>query len=231
MGKIVDKIKGMFINQIKENTEEPVQKEDFKVLLNDIDRCALYIKDREKPFIFIKDKNFPFMLNNPDLEFIEMNKNNFEYYEEFHTFELMSEKILKLERQEKIDVKTENDYLIDYLEHSKNDYSKIIDKMKTFEIDKDQYDNLIDEIKSQIREKVENLYKNYENNNQNLEGDRTYNEIIDNLIDMESFTRKYPHEYYEEIRNSNESITHCGYPDYMPQSGAERNIYTFISNT
>lgn len=156
---ILDRIKGIFIKQIEDKPKEEKQ-EAYEVILNDIDRCALYFKNRDMPFVFIKDKNFPFMLNNPDLEFIEMNKDNFEYYGEFYRFELMTEKILNLERQEEREKKTENDYLTDYLEHSSNEFSKIIEKMKTFEIDKKQYDDLLNNIKKQVNKTVNDLYNN-----------------------------------------------------------------------
>lgn len=221
---ILNRIKATFVKQEDYELEE---QEKFEIILNDIDRCALYFKDREKPFVFIKDKNFPFMLNNPDLEFIEMNKDNFEYYGEFYRFELMTEKILNLERQEEREKKTENDYLTDYLEHSNNDYLKIIVKMKMFEIDKKQYNGLLNDIKEQVSETVNNLYNNYENSNINLKTNRSYKEIMNNLMDIKSFTEKYPYKYYREIRYAEGSISHCGYPDYMWQSGAERNIYTF----
>ncbi len=217
---IIDRIKSIFIKNVDNELKEE-KKENFEILLNDIDKCALYLRNREKPFVLIKDKNFPFMLNNPDLEFIEMNKDNFEYYGEFYRSELMNEKILQLERKEELDKKTENDYLIDYLQHSKSDYSKIIEKMKTFEIDKIQYDNLINAIKLEIKKSVNNLYDNYKNANPTLETNRTYKEIMESLIDFDSFTNKFPYKYYDEFRYNDESISHCGYPDYMWQSGAE----------
>lgn len=227
---ILDRIKGIFIKQVDNKSEEE-RKEEYEVILNDMDRGALYLKNRDKPFVYIKDKNFPFMLNNPDLEFIEMNKDNFEYYGEFYRMELMTEKILNLERQEEIEKKTENDYLTDYLEHSNNEFSKIIEKMKAFEIDKKQYDGLLNNIQKQVKEIVNNLYNTYENSNINLETNRSYKEIMNNLMDMKSFTEKYPYKYYEKIRYAEGSISHCGYPDYMWQSGAERNIYTFSKNS
>ena len=217
---IIDRIKSIFIKNVDNELKEE-KKENFEILLNDIDKCALYLRNRENPFVLIKDKNFPFMLNNPDLEFIEMNKDNFEYYGEFYRSELMNEKILQLERKEELDKKTENDYLIDYLQHSKSDYSKIIEKMKTFEIDKIQYDNLINAIKLEIKKSVNNLYDNYKNANPTLETNRTYKEIMESLIDFDSFTNKFPYKYYDEFRYNDESISHCGYPDYMWQSGAE----------
>lgn len=226
---IVDRIKSIFVKQVDDEKEK--KQEEFDILLNDIDKCALYLKNREKPFVLIKDKNFPFMLNNPDLEFIEMNKQNFEYYGEFYRLELMNEKILELERQEELEKKTEDDYLIDFLQHSENDFSKVLEKMKLFEIDKIQYDNLICLIKSQVKTSVKYLYDNYKNANQTLKSDRAYKEIIDNLIDFESFTKKFPYKYYKEFRYNEKSISHCGYPDYMWQSGAERNIHTLGPNT
>ena len=220
--KILDNLKLIFNKNEQKNNQIIEEKtENFEILLNDIDKCALYLRNREKPFVLIKDKNFPFMLNNPDLEFIEMNKDNFEYYGEFYRSELMNEKILQLERKEELDKKTENDYLIDYLQHSKSDYSKIIEKMKTFEIDKIQYDNLINAIKIEIKKSVNNLYDNYKNANPTLETNRTYKEIMESLIDFDSFTNKFPYKYYDEFRYNDESISHCGYPDYMWQSGAE----------
>lgn len=50
---------------------------------------------------------------------------------------------------------------------------------------------------------------------------------MNDLMNIESFTEKYPYKSYKEIRYKEGSISHCGYPDYMWQSGAERNIYTF----
>ena len=95
---IIDRIKSIFIKNVDNELEEE-KEEEFDILLNDIDKCALYFKNREKPFVLIKDDNFPFMLNNPDLVFIEMNKQNFDYYGEFFRLELMNEKILQLEKQ------------------------------------------------------------------------------------------------------------------------------------
>lgn len=236
---LLDKLKSIFNDKKEEqkkyeeiinnifNKEKPSEKnfqEEFDIVLNDIDKCALYFKNREKPFVLIKDKNFPFLLNNPDLEFIEMNKQNFEYYGEFDRLEILNEKILNIEKQEELDRKTENDYLIDYLEHSKSDYSKVIKKMETFEIDKVQYDKLIDSIKLQIKQSVKDMYKNHTNANPMLQTDRSYKDIMDKLMDFKSFTNKFPYKYYSEFRDDEVSISHCGYPDYMWQSGAEGNF-------
>ncbi len=223
--KLIDKLKNMFnLNKQESIDNQERKQEEFDILLNDIDKCALFFKNREKPFVLIKDKNFPFMLNKPDLDFIEMNKYNFEYYGDFFRLELMNEKILQLERKEELDKKTENDYLIEYLEHSKSAYSKIIEKMKTFEIDQIQYDDLINSIKLQIKKSVNNLCDNYKNANPTLETNRTYKEIIDSLMSFKSFTDKFPYKYYEKFRLEEDSISHCGYPDYMWQSGTEGNF-------
>jgi len=100
------KIRNIFKNKkAKENISiqnEEEKREEYEIILNGIDSCALRFKNRDMPFVFIKDENFPFMLNNPDLEFIEMNKDNFEYYGEFKSFELMTRKMYFLEKQEEI---------------------------------------------------------------------------------------------------------------------------------
>lgn len=99
--------------------------------------------------------------------------------------------------------------------------------MKEFVIDKKQHDELMNYIKEQIRNTISEFYNNFEKKNVNLESDRSYEEIMNDLMNIESFTEKYPYKYYKEIRYKEGSISHCGYPDYMWQSGAERNIYTF----
>lgn len=90
--RLKDRITGIFKrNKIINEVEENKRKEDFEVVINDIDTFALYIKNREMPYILIRDVNFPFMLNNPDIEWIEMNKNNFEFYGEFRNMAFMFE--------------------------------------------------------------------------------------------------------------------------------------------
>ena len=218
----------------KENTmtnEEEKTQEEFEVVINDIDTFALYLKNREKPYVLIRDNNFPFMLNNTDLEWIEMNRNNFDFYGEFFDLSMMVEKLQKLYNEEEIAKKKEDDYLIDYLEHSNSEYSKIVDKMENFEIDKKQYDDLLKNIKNQIKNSIEMLYNNYEKYNKNLETNRTYNEIMDNLMSFKEFTEIYPYKIYEKIRHTEGSISHCGYPDYMWQSGAERRLYKYSTNS
>ena len=214
---IRDRIKIWFLKQNIKNKEKMI-KENFEVVINDIDTFSLYLKDREKKYILIKDKNFPFMLNNPDIEWIEMNKNNFDYYGEFYNFETMFEKIQNLEDKERMEQKQDNDYLKKYLEYSVKDYSALIEKMKRFEIDGEQYQSCIDRIKEKIEDEVKNILNHYTNINIELNSTRTYDEIINNLIDEEVFVQKYP--FYKSI-DYEDSISHCGYPDYMWQSGAE----------
>lgn len=160
-----------------------------------------------------------------------MNKNNFDFYGEFFDISMMVEKLQKLYNEEEIAKKKEDDYLIDYLEHSNSGYSKIVDKMENFEIDKKQYDDLLKNIKNQIKNSIEMLYNNYEKYNKNLETNRTYNEIMDNLMSFKEFTEIYPYKIYEKIRHTEWSISHCGYPDYMWQSGAERRLYKYSTNS
>ena len=62
--RLKDRITGIFKrNKIVNKVEENKRKEDFEVVINDIDTFALYIKNREMPYILIRDTNFPFMLN------------------------------------------------------------------------------------------------------------------------------------------------------------------------
>ena len=53
---IIDRIKSIFIKNVDNELEEE-KEEEFDILLNDIDKCALYFKNREKPFVLIKDDN------------------------------------------------------------------------------------------------------------------------------------------------------------------------------
>ena len=105
------------------------------------------------------------------------------------------------------------------------------DEGKSYESESESIINqrnlLMNYIKEQIRNTISEFYNNFEKKNVNLESDRSYEEIMNDLMNIESFTEKYPYKYYKEIRYKEGSISHCGYPDYMWQSGAERNIYTF----
>lgn len=93
--------------------------------------------------------------------------------------------------------------------------------MKSFEIDNTQYDKLIDTIKYQIKQSVKSLYENHTNSNPILETNRSYKEIKNHLIGFNKFTDKFSYKYYNQFRNNDESISHCGYPDYMWQAGVE----------
>ena len=57
--------------------------------------------------------------------------------------------------------------------------------------------------------------------------DKWYYEMVEILCEK----GKYPYKYYREIRYAEGIVSHCGYPDYMWQSGAERNIYTFSKDS
>lgn len=209
---------------LKEEKKE--DKEEFEILINDSDKCALYFKKYDK-YVLLKDKNLTQIFNSLDFEFIETNKHNFEYYKEFFNLKSLTQGILKLERKENVDKKTEDSYLIDYLDHSNTDYYKIVEKMKSFEIDKIRHNQLIEAIKGSIKEKIEILYNYYENYNQNLETNRSYEEIMNELISCTDFFNKYPYKYLMEMKRNEPSISHCGYPDYMWQAGVERNIHIF----
>lgn len=228
---IIENLKNIFKVKPKDVSEQTKSEENYEIVMNEIDRCALYFKDREKKFVFIKDRNFPFMLNDSDIEFIDMNRDNFEYYAEFKTMDSMVNEILKQERREIIEPKNDESYLLDHLEYcNSNIYFKIIEKMKSFEIDKKQYNNLINSLKEDIKNKLEEFYDSYENSNPKLESNRTYTQIMDELKSAEEFFSKYPYKYYEDIRLGEGSISHYGYPDYMWQADAERNIYTFSTD-
>ena len=51
------------------------------------------------------------------------------------------------------------------------------------------------------------------------------------LISITEFFERYNYKFYREIQYKEGCISHCGYPDYMWQSGAERNIYKISSNS
>lgn len=214
----------------KNNRIDKVQ-EKYEIIINDIDTFALCLKNREEPYLLIRDKNFPFMLKNTDIEWIDMNKKNFDYYEEFSNISTMIKKLQQLYNEEETAKKKEEDYLIDYLKHSDSGYSKIVDKMESIKIDKNQYDNFLKDIKSQIKSSIETLYNNYEKYNNNIETNRTYKKIMDNLMSFNDFSEKYSYKDYKKIRHTEGSISHCGYPDYMWQSGAERRLYKYSSNS
>lgn len=161
-----------------------------------------------------------------------MNKDQFDYYESFFTFSSMMSKIIELEKIQENQSKTENDYLIEYMEKS-NDigYKKIIEQMKVFKIQKKQYNAIIDNVKEEIKDKISELYEKYKDTNINLDTNRNYDEIKAELISITEFFERYNYKFYREIQYKEGCISHCGYPDYMWQSGAERNIYKISSNS
>ena len=99
--------------------------------------------------------------------------------------------------------------------------------MKVFKMQKKQYNEIIDDVKEEIKDKISKLYEKYKETNINLDTNRNYDEIKNDLI----IAKKYNYKFYREIEYKEGCISHCGYPDYMWQSGAERNIYKISSNS
>lgn len=221
----MNRIKKIFFKQKEKKTEKQnnaitvkEEKEIFEKILSTKYKTALYCKNKKKPFIFIKDKNFPYLIHDFGFEFVEMNKNKFEYYEEFENFSDMYEYIQKLDEKERQKNKTEDDYLKDYLENCTKDYDKIIKRMKWFKIDSEQYTSLIEKIKIQIRNELKSTLNNSIDMNKDLTTTRTYEELLDNLQEIEEFAKKFP--LYNRAK-FDDKISHCGYPDYMWQAGVE----------
>lgn len=219
--EMVESLTDEDLNEIFNNNKENTEK--YEVLVNDIDTFILYVEGRVAPYILIKDSNFPFMMNNSDLEWINDNKDNFKYYGEFRDLGFVLEKLEKLRDKEILEGKTENDYLKDYLEHCTENYKKIISKMEELQIDKAQYDEFLNKIKVDIKNQMQYLLENYINSNKTLNTNRSYDEITDTLVEEQEFKNKYP--FYNKIMRQVGQISHCGYPDYMWQSGAERRLY------
>ena len=71
----------------------------------------------------------------------------------------------------------------------------------------------------------EEIYSHFEQRKLN------YDEIKNDLIIATEFFKKYNYRFYREIEYKEGCISHCGYPDYMWQSGVERNIYKISSNS
>ena len=103
--------------------------------------------------------------------------------------------------------------------------------MKVFKIQKKQYNAIIDNVKEEIKDKISELYEKYKDTNINLDTNRNYDEIKAELISITEFFERYNYKFYREIQYKEGCISHCGYPDYMWQSGAERNIYKISSNS
>ena len=203
--------------------------EKFEIIFRNRDIYAIQCIERKCPFIVIKNDFFPTGI---DLDFIDMNKDQFDYYESFFTFSSMMNKIIELEKIQENQSKTENDYLIEYMEKS-NDigYKKIIEQMKVFKMQEKQYNEIIDNVKEEIKDKISELYEKYKDTNINLDTNRNYDEIKAELISITEFFERYNYKFYREIQYKEGCISHCGYPDYMWQSGAERNIYKISSNS
>lgn len=230
---ILDKVKTKFIKNkeidFEESTGQSKPPEEFEIIFRKRDIYAIHCIERKYPFIFIKND---FFQTGIDLDFIDMNKEQFDYYESFFTFSSMMNKIIELEKTQENQSKTENDYLIEYMEKS-NDigYKKIIEQMKVFKMQKKQYNEIIDDVKEEIKDKISELYEKYKETNINLDTNRNYDEIKNDLIIDTEFFKKYNYKFYREIEYKKGCISHCGYPDYMWQSGAERNIYKISSNS
>lgn len=233
---ILNNIKTKFIKQREENIEESTKKiekiekiEKCKIIFSNQNIYAIQCMDRKDSFIIIKNDYLP---DEIDLDFIDMNKEQFDYYDRFFSFSTMMSKIIELEKIQENQNKTENDYLIEYMEKS-NDigYKKIIEQMKVFKMQKKQYNEIIDDVKEEIKDKISELYEKYKETNINLDTNRNYDEIKNDLIIATEFFKKYNYRFYREIEYKEGCISHCGYPDYMWQSGVERNIYKISFNS
>lgn len=197
---MLNKIKTKFIKNkeidFEENTGQSEPPEKFEIIFRNKDIYAIHCIERKCPFIVIKNDFFPTGI---DLDFIDMNKDQFDYYESFFTFSSMM--------------------------------NKIIEQMKVFKMQKKQYNEIIDDVKEEIKDKISELYEKYKETNINLDTNRNYDEIKNDLIIATEFFKKYNYKFYREIEYKEGCISHCGYPDYMWQSGAERNIYKISSNS
>ena len=151
---IVDKVRAKLIKKkeigFEENTGQSEPPEKFEIIFRNKDIYAIHCIERKCPFIVIKNDFFPTGI---DLDFIDMNKDQFDYYESFFTFSSMMNKIIELEKIQENQSKTENDYLIEYMEKS-NDigYKKIIEQMKVFKMQEKQYNEIIDNVKEEIKD-------------------------------------------------------------------------------
>jgi len=202
-----------------ENEEEKVDNEKkYEVVIDDNKICAYYLTD-EKKYILVQDKGFPYKLSEQSLEWIEMNKDVFDFYEEFHYLGLMITRLRELQEADILAKKTADDYLYEYLKHNGENFNKIIEKFKNFELDNIQYTNLLEKIKSNAREELKLFIENNFNEKKELNSNRSYEEIKESLISQENFAVKYPLMY--EFMNKKEYTYHCGYPDYMWESGVD----------
>lgn len=209
--KIIDKMKSVFLKNKVENDDEKFESE---TIIDEKDMYAYYLKNSKK-YVLVKESKFPDWLSEQGIEWIEMNKEKFDYYREFQDFSVMFETIQELHEQEVLSNKTEEEYLKDYLEYGSKDYSKIIEKMKLFEIDKEQYEKLIEKIKDVIKTEIDSTLEKY--TNKELETTRTYDEIMNSLIDEDKFEEKYPYIYDIEYEDK---FYRCVDVAYIDRTGA-----------
>ena len=223
--KLTDRIKEMFSrNKTKENKiydeglDELEEKEqDIENIMEEEYMYAYYIKDSKK-YVLVKDTQFPYSLSEQGIEWIEMNKDNFDYYGEFDDFSILFNEVKELKEKEILENKTEDDYLKDYLEHCTKEYYKIIENMKCFKIDSEQFNNLIEKIKTEIRLELTNTLNNFVDMNKDLTTTRSYEELLNNLQEPEEFEKRFP--LYKKAK-FDDRVSHCGYPDYMWQADVE----------
>lgn len=223
--KLTDRIKEMFSrNKTKKNKiydeglDELEEKEqDIENIMEEEYMYAYYIKDSKK-YVLVKDTQFPYSLSEQGIEWIEMNKDNFDYYGEFDDFSIFFNEVKELKEKEILENKTADDYLKDYLEHCTKDYDKIIENMKCFKIDSEQFNNLIEKIKTEIRLEISNTLNNFADMNKDLTTTRSYEELLNNLQEPEEFEKKFP--LYKKAK-FDDRVSHCGYPDYMWQADVE----------
>lgn len=223
--KLTDRIKEMFTRN--KRTEEQLydeileelenKEQESETIIDEENMYAYYLKE-DKKYILVKDTQFPYRLSEQGTKWIEMNKHNFDYYGEFYNFSVLFKKVQELKEKEIVKNKTEDDYLKDYLEHCCKDYDKIIRRMKWFKIDSEQYNNLIEKIKIEIKWELKNTLDNFIDMNKDLTTTRSYEELMGNLQKPEEFEKKFP--LYRKTK-FDDKISHCGYPNYMWQAGVE----------
>ncbi len=66
-------------------------------------------------------------------------------------------------------------------------YKKIIEQMKVFKMQEKQYNEIIDNVKEEIKDKISELYEKYKDTNINLDTNRNYDEIKAELISITEF--------------------------------------------
>jgi len=210
--KLRDRLKEIF--RKTDNTEEFFEKEiEYEIIIAEKNIFAYHLKENGK-YVLIKDNSYSFNIYEEDVSWLELNKDNFDYYEEFLTLKQLYNGVVDIQKREK----TEDEYLEDYLKNCTKDYEKIIRRMKTFKIDSEQYNNLIEKIKTEIKWELNNTLNNFTDMNEDLTTTRTYDELMENLQELRDFEKKYP--YYKSAK-FDDRVSHCGYPNYMWQAGVE----------